>query len=338
MAFKKRRDGVYLKHLPAFRRIFPYLMPTRDESIIFANQKVNVGPLFAFLERINRGRGKTERITLFHGILTAASRVVRLRPELNRFVAGKRIYEQKEISITFIVKKAMTEEAPEAEARVVFTGRERLDEIRDKVNKHVSRARSNDKGSDDKLIDFVGGLPRPCLNLVARLIRWLDYHNILPSFLMEAIPLYTSVYLANLGSIGLDAVYHHLYEYGTASTFAVVGKVHKEPWVDDRNRVVVRDIMNVCFTMDERVSEGFYYARSIQLFQTLLEKPELLERPDLSLEELLAIARGERVTRTIKGGPVMAKKSGKGNGSGKKLKSTVGGNGGRPGRGVNAQS
>ena len=34
MAFKKRRDGVYLKHLPAFRRIFPYLMPTRDVSIL----------------------------------------------------------------------------------------------------------------------------------------------------------------------------------------------------------------------------------------------------------------------------------------------------------------
>ena len=298
MAFKKRRDGVYLKHLPAFRRIFPYLMPTRDESIIFANQKINVGPLLAFLERINKGRSREERITFFHCMLAAASRTVRLRPQLNRFVAGRRLYEQKEISITFIVKKAMTEEAPEAEARVVFTGRERLGEIRDLVNRHIHRARGDHKGSDDKLIDFVGGLPRPCLNLVARLIRWLDYHNILPAFFMEAIPLYTSVYLANLGSIGLDAVYHHLYEFGTASTFAVIGKIHKEPCVDGKNRVVIRDLVNVTFTMDERVSEGYYYARSILLFQTLLEEPWLLERPDLSLAEILAVAGGEHGLKT----------------------------------------
>jgi hypothetical protein len=287
MAFKKRRDGVYLKKLPAFRRIFPYLMPTRDESVIYASQKIDVGPLLDFLEKKNRGRDRAERISFFHCFLAAAARGVGLRPELNRFVAGKRIYQQKEISITFIVKKAMTEEAPESEARVVFTGRETLEEVRDKVNAHVNRARSNEKGKDDNFVDFIGGLPRPCLNFVARLIRWLDYHNILPRSLMEAIPLYTSVYLANLGSIGLDAVYHHLYEYGTASTFAVIGKIHKEPWVDEHDRITVRQCVNVTFTMDERVSEGFYYARSIALFQNLLERPALLEQPGLTVDEIL---------------------------------------------------
>jgi hypothetical protein len=292
MAFKKRRDGIYLKKLPAFRRIFPYLMPTRDESVIFANQKIGVDRLLDWLEKLNRGREKSERISFFHCVLTAAARVLRLRPQLNRFVAGKRIYRHKDITITFIVKKAMTEEADESEARVVFTGEETLAEVRDKVNGHIERARGAEKGSDDKLIEFVGGLPRPILNFVDRLFRWLDYHNLMLGFLMETIPLYTSVYLANLGSINLNAVYHHLYEYGTASTFAVIGKIHKEPWVDERDRISVRRCVEMSFTLDERVSEGFYYARSIALLTALLEHPELLDRPELDADEIFSAAEG----------------------------------------------
>ncbi|MBN2351656.1 MAG: 2-oxo acid dehydrogenase subunit E2 [Spirochaetales bacterium] len=300
MAFRKRRDGIYLKKLPAFRRIFPYLMPTRDESIIFASQKIGVDRLLDWLEKLNRGRDKPEKITFFHCMLTAAARVFRLRPQLNRFVAGKRIYRHKDITITFIVKKAMAEEADESEARVVFSGEETLAEVRDKVNRHIARARGAEKGSDDKLIDFVGGLPRPILNFVDRLFRWLDYHNIMLGFLMETIPLYTSVYLANLGSLDLNAVYHHLYEYGTASTFAVIGKIHKEPWVDERDRISVRRCVEMSFTLDERVSEGFYYARSIALLTALLEHPELLDRPELSAEEIFAAAEGGGTSRTGK--------------------------------------
>jgi hypothetical protein len=288
MAFKKRRDGIYIKKLPAFRRLFPYLMPTRDESVIYANQTISVGRLLGYLEELNAGRSREERVTFFHAFLTAAARVFRLRPDLNRFVAGKRIYQHKDITITFIVKKAFTDEAPESEARIKFTGLETLEEVRDKVNAHVMRARSDEKGDDDKLIDFVGGLPRPLLNFVARLITWLDYHNILPGFLMKAIPLYTSMYLANLGSIGLDAVYHHLYEYGTASTFAVIGHIHKEPWVDGQERIAVRQCVNVTFTLDERVSEGFYYARSISLFKSFIEHPEHLEKPGITAAEIFA--------------------------------------------------
>jgi hypothetical protein len=302
MAFKKRRDGIYLKKLPAFRRIFPYLMPTRDESVIYASQKIGVDRLLAMLEQMNQGREREERITFFHCVLAAAARVIRLRPELNRFVAGKRIYQHKDITVTFIVKKAFTEEASESEARVTFTGEETLEEVRDKVNKHVARARGTEKGSDDKLIDFVGGLPRPILNFIDRFFRWLDYHNIGLNFLRETIPLYTSVYIANLGSIGLDAVYHHLYEYGTASTFAVIGRIHKEPWVDERDRVAVRRVVEVSFTLDERVSEGFYYARSIALFAALLEHPELLEEPRLSADEIFAAAGGEARAQGAKNG------------------------------------
>jgi hypothetical protein len=288
MAFKKRKDGIYLKKLPAFRRIFPYLMKTRTESLIYFTQRIDMTNQLDFLKKRNKGKSRKQRITLFQVFLAVIARIIKMRPELNRFVAGQRIYQHKDISITFIVKKELTEEAEETNARIVFSGDETLSRMREKIVSHLGAARSREKGSDDKFIDFVASFPRPLIKLIAWFIRTLDYHNILPGSLMEAIPLYTSVYLANLGSIGLDAPYHHLYEYGSASMFIVIGKMHKEPLVDEKGRLQVRDCINISFTLDERITEGFYCARSIVLFKELLENPGLLEEKNLTPEKILS--------------------------------------------------
>jgi hypothetical protein len=287
MAFKKRRDGIYLKKLPAFRRIFPYLMKTRTESLIYFTQKIDMTNLLHYLEKVNKGKTGAQRLTMFQFFLAVIARILKMRPELNRFVAGRRIYGHKDISVTFIVKKEFTEEAEETNARIVFSGDETLSEVRERVGSHLALARGGTRGGDDKLIDFVAAFPRPMIKLIAWFIRFMDYHNVLPAFLMDAIPLYTSVYLANLGSIGLDAPYHHLYEYGSASLFIVIGKMHKEPLVDEKNRIAVRDCINISFTLDERITEGFYCARSIVLFKKLLENPGLLEDKNLTAEDLL---------------------------------------------------
>ena len=295
MAFTRRNDGVRVSDLPAFKRLFPYVMRTRSESIVFFNQKIDMTNALAYLDSVNRGKAREERTTIFHLFLAATARTLLLRPELNRFVVGRRIYRHNEISITFIVKKELTEEAPETESRVVFGGREDLPEVRAMVNGRVRAARSGDKAAEDDLVNFVASLPRPLINLVAWLIRSLDYHNILPSMLKSAIPLYTSVYLTNVGSIGLEAPYHHLFEIGSASLFMGIGRLHKEAFViegeeagDSPAAIVARDCINVTFTLDERVTEGFYCAKSILVFQKLMENPRILEARELSVDEILA--------------------------------------------------
>ncbi len=280
MAFKKRKDGIYQKNLPAFRRIFPYLMKTRTESLIYFTEKMDMTNMHNYLEKINSGKKREEKISLFHVFLASVVRILKTRPELNRFISGNRIYEHKDISVTFIVKKEFTEEAGEVNTRIVFQGNETLSEIRDKVNSQLAFARSDNKGEDDKLVDIVASLPRPVINFAGWLIKTLDYHNILPDFLMQAIPLYASVYLANLGSIGLDAPYHHLFEYGSASIFMVIGRMHKEAFVGENNNISARNCINVTFTLDERITDGFYCAKSITLFKNMVENPEILEVPE----------------------------------------------------------
>jgi hypothetical protein len=286
MALRQRRDGIYLHDVPPLRRIIPYLMPTRTESAVYFPQRIEVDDLLAWLEATNAGRAPADRITLYHVLVAAIARTLRLRPEMNRFVVGRRTYQHREISISFVVKTEMSETAPETEVRLVFSGEETLEEVRDRVDTAVARIRSSPSGKDDRMVAFFVSWPRPVLRLVARAVRFLDYHNILPAFLEDAIPLYTSVYLVNVGSIGIDPPFHHLYEHGTASNFVALGAVHDEAVVHD-GQVVARKCLNAVYTLDERASEGFYFARTAEVFRRLVSDPDLLARRGLATEDIL---------------------------------------------------
>lgn len=288
MAFRQRRDGVYLGDVPALRRIIPYLMRTRTSSTVYFPQRIDVEDLMAWLDRENAGRPPEQRVTVFHVLLTAAARTLRLRPEVNRFIAGRRTYQHTEISISFIVKTAMNEAAPESEVRLVFTGTESVDGVRALVHDAVEGARGPVSGDDDRLVDFFASWPRPVLGGITTMIRVLDFHNALPGRLMDAIPLYTSVYVVNAGSLGIDAPYHHLYENGTASVFVSIGRVARTPVVDARGDVVARRCLDVVFTLDERATDGFYFARTVEVAKRLVAEPALLARTEATVDDILA--------------------------------------------------
>lgn len=287
MVFTRRSDGIYLGKIQAMRRIVPYLMPTRTGSSVYYEQKLDVGDLLAWLEETNAARPAAEHVTLFHVFLAALARTLKLRPEVNRFIAGRRTYQHTEISISFIVKTAMDDEAPEGQTRLVLTGDETVAQVRDLVTTSATRERSTERGNDDKLVDFFASWPRPVLGLVSRLVTSLDYHNALPAALRDSIPLYTSVYVVNTGSIGIDAPFHHLFDLGTASVFVAIGRVAKEPVVDEHDQVVARDRVTLRFTLDERASDGFYFARTAQVFRRLVEEPQLLATPGLTSDQIL---------------------------------------------------
>ena len=293
MAFRQRRDATPVAELPALRRIVPYVMPTRGEATVYFQQRIEADRLVAWLAEQNTDRRPEDRITLFHVVLTGIARTLMLRPEVNRFVAGRRTYAHNEISISFVVKVALTDEAPESEVRLVFSGHETVEQVHDLVSAAVRREHAMEPGDDDRLIDFFAAWPRPVLNQVARLVRTLDYHNALPGFLQDAIPLYTSVYVVNTGSIGIDAPLHHLYELGTASAFVAIGKLRPEAVVDEAGDVVARTCLNVSHTLDERATDGFYFARTAEVFRRLVSDPTLLQHPAPTVEGIL----GERSSR-----------------------------------------
>ena len=290
MVLKRRPDGTHVRDLPPLRRVIPHVMPTRTESIVYFQQRMEVDGLLAWLDATNADRSRGERVTLFHVFLTSIARTMRLRPETNRFVAGRRTYQREDISISFVVKQGMSDEAEESEARIVLTGAESVEDVRRLVDDVVHRERAAvERGGDDRLVDFFSSWPRPVLAGVAGGIRWLDYHNLVPRALVEAIPLYTSVYVVHAGSIGIDPPFHHLYEMGTASAFVSIGKVAPQPVVDASGAVVARRCLDVVYTLDERAADGFYFAKTAEVIRRLVEEPDLLADPAITVEQVVPV-------------------------------------------------
>ena len=142
--------------------------------------------------------------------------------------------------------------------------------------KKVRKEKSNDL---DKLMELVGALPRPVLEAFFGTLRVLEYHGIMPKALTAGDPNYSTVLLSNLGSIGADSCYHHLSNYGTCSFMITIGKLHKEKKLMYDGTWQDRDVINCTFTLDERLADGFYYAKSLRIVKYMLEHPDCMQEP-----------------------------------------------------------
>ncbi|MHB8093837.1 MAG: 2-oxo acid dehydrogenase subunit E2 [Candidatus Aminicenantales bacterium] len=279
MGWHDRSDGVYLKKLPGFRKMFPFLMRTRTESVIYYSQRVDLTGTLAWLERVNAGRA--DRVSLFHVILAATVRTLALRPDANRFVAGRRIYQRRKIELSFIVKRELSEESSETQAKVVFDPLFTVFDVAERVHSVVREVKRSGGSEDEKLCDVITSLPRSITRLALAAVRTLDYFGRLPAAFIRGEALFTSVYIANLGSIGLDAVFHHMFEWGNAAFFVVVGKRKKEPVVNERGDIEARDVLDMKISLDERITDGVSYAKTIGLMTGFIENPGRLEtRPE----------------------------------------------------------
>lgn len=200
---------------------------------------------------------------------------------MNRFIQGYRTYERDEISISFVCKRRFTDHAEEALMVLVPKDTDTVNEISRKIIGDVIKTRKSEhaSGGIDSLLDAFAKIPRPLLILVIRIIRILDFWGVNPKFLTTGDPNYTTIFCSNLGSIKCPAVYHHLNNYGTNSIMITIGTLHKEEVLMPDGHKEIRDLVDIGATLDERIADGFYFARSLKLIKHIFANPELLDKP-----------------------------------------------------------
>ena len=287
MAFLEKRkrkwgdrvDGHWVKDAPGMNVIMTRLYPNRADSEVYLNQKIDVTNLLKFLETKNTPDAPY-KTTIFHCMVAIIGRVLNERPILNRFVMAGRIYERDEIIVNFTAKRKFEDHAEEA----LMTYKARPDDTLESISRFIvgdvkkMRAETSASGLDDILNKFAK-LPRPLLLFIVKAVRWLDFWGKAPRVFCEGNPNYSSVLVSNLGSIKCPAVYHHLNNYGTNSILITIGVIHKAPVVMPDNTVEIRDVMEIGATLDERIGDGFYFAKSLKLIQHICNHPELLDKP-----------------------------------------------------------
>ena len=212
-------------------------------------------------------------------MVTAILKTMVLRPKMNRFIANKTMYMHKEISVSFTVKKIFSDNGAEALAQVKVNGTETMDDIHNEIFRQVSFCRSDKLDSGTESLNAVASIPGFLARIVGAGARFLDRHGWMPKSVTDGDPFYSSVYLSNLGSIKLGAGYHHLTNWGTCSVFCTIGQAKKRPFYDDDGTVHMKPSVDIGLTIDERIADGYYYSRTVQLLKKLLENPELLDRP-----------------------------------------------------------
>lgn len=268
-----RRDGRIIK-MHALNAMFPYIMKSRTESLVYFSTALDVENL---LEYIEKKKAEGIELKFFQLFVAAVVKLFKERPHLNRFVAGRRVYQRNDIKISFVAKKAATDEAEETNVMLNFNERTSFNDVISRMRNDIRTAKSEIKKDDDALFNTVMKMPRFMLRIFFGILNWLDFYFEMPKALADFDPLRCSAYIANLGSIGIEAPFHHLFEWGTCSVFIAIGKIKYMPVALEDGTITSRKMVEVKVTLDERIADGFYFARSLELMEKYLNNPECIE-------------------------------------------------------------
>lgn len=275
--FKKRCDGIFENTADPILGVAAHIMAKRYDAMVNFLLETRCEGMDEYIRKTNDEKGI--HFTYMEILIAAIVRMYAEKPYLNRFVMNGRVYRHDGIYISFAVKKQLTEEAPETTVKLKFTGEENIFEIKQKVDEIILQNKNLDnKNETDKTARLLKKVPNGLMKFAINFLMWMDKHNCLPKKIVEASPFHTSCFLTNMKSISTDYVYHHLYDFGTTGLFVGLGKEKYEPVVNtNTNQLEVGKVLKMGVVIDERICDGFYYAKSIKLIRKYLLNPQLLE-------------------------------------------------------------
>ncbi len=264
-----RPDGEIIRNLHPYRKLMPYVMIGRNESVVYFDTYVNAEDLLDYLKEAN----EHFPCNVTHACVAAGFVGLTEQPSMNYFTVGKRLYKRKGKYITFSMKRKKKNK--KAKLSAVKSRCEDGWTFKDMcvhIDENIAVERSGKKTYADKEFDLFKMIPRPAMVGAQKLLSTLDYFNMLPAGFIEGDGMYTSIFVANLGSVGMDPGYHHLYEWGNCPLFMMVGRIAERPVVEN-GEVVVRKQMHVRWSYDERIDDGLSANYGIQSVKRALENP-----------------------------------------------------------------
>ena len=144
------------------------------------------------------------------------------------------------------------------------------------------------KEGANSAIDILGKMPNFIRVPLIGVLKWTDKKGILPSSLAKDNLYYSTMIVSNLGSIGCGAIHHNITDFGNSSSLLTMGEIEDKEVIKDGKKEV-RKICEWGMNFDERIADGYYFAKSAKVLQYFLSHPKELEKPvgeKLEIDEL----------------------------------------------------
>lgn len=272
----REKDSKRVKDITGMAQICIDLKPNRCDSDVYINQKMDVTKLVKYIED---KKAKGFEISYFHAFVTAIGKTFYNRPKLNRFIRNRHVFEHNNVVISFVAKVSFDDRSEEIMIMIPVEPNDNLESISKKVKEKVdsTRNKTSKKEGANNAIDTLGKLPNILRVPIVGIFKWFDKKGILPKSLVKDNLYYSSIIVSNLGAIKCGAIYHNITDFGTCSSLATMGEIKKEEVLNDKNKKEIRRVCEFGINFDERIADGYYFAKSVKLLQYIFDNPELLD-------------------------------------------------------------
>ena len=307
--FGRRADGRVLREIDPIIALTPYLMPMRCDAQVMSNYKLDYEKMARYIvEQGNKGH----KLTFMEIIFAAFVRSVSQLPEINRFVVNKRLYARTQLTISFVVLKDTgdPDKIEENTVKCYFDPRDTIYDVADRVSAAIEANRREE--ADNSTMKLAKLLMNPILaNIIVFFARLTDRYGILPKYILDASPFHTTMFFTQMASIGMPAVNHHIYNFGTTSLFVSMGTVQRETQVGPDGKATRKRWLPAGFTADERICAGkewaklvermMYYIAHLEELETPPEKVVFEEGNEYSIPDYILKAQAKQQKKTVAG-------------------------------------
>ena len=274
--FGDRRDGRRVRTLPPMTQMTAYIMKVRADAQNHFEDVIDITNIEKYLQKKHQEGYKN--MGILHVFIAAYVRAIASRPGINRFIAGQKIYARNNIEGVMTIKKQMSIDSPDTTIKVEFEPTDTAVDVYEKFTKVAEEALSADS-SFDKTAGALIKIPGLILRCAVGILRCMDYFGILPKALVKVSPFHGSFIITSMGSLGINAIYHHLYDFGNLPVFLSYGKKYSDIVINDEGKAEKRHFVTFKVVTDERICDGYYYASAFKIVKRYLLNPDLLDTP-----------------------------------------------------------
>ena len=274
-----RKDGRKIKTIDPMYKIIGQIMVDRNDAMNMIELTVQQDPIRKYIRR-----KKDEGYTFSHlaVVMAAYIRTVAEYPFLNRFVVNRTLYARNEVAVGMVVLKPGETEG--TMNKMYFKPDMTIYQIQEVLDEYINTNRgTGETNSTDKIINTLLSIPG-LARVGVSILKWMDWHGLLPKAIINASPFHCSMTITNLASIGTNYIFHHVYNFGTTSMVMAMGNT-REDAVRRHGEIVFEKVIPIGLVMDERIAEGVQFAMACRKLQSILQDPSVLEQPPVEVKE-----------------------------------------------------